>query len=288
MQHKEHCTIHRGKKNVISTLPSINRRTAIVPAATPTPVSTQNLAASRTDTMSNRSFALLEHGRCRATWKQQMNPGQVMELDLNAVSASPAEEHLVSVTKTMKTKIQCPCGQSFAKGEVLNMHLRCSKTHLGGKHMFEPRSKATTPGSVPLTARSLPPTSVPPAYTSVSGTIPSSKLSIAPPARNKPGDDSLISSLASLNLDSVSTRARPLVASSVCMCGRTFTDQEALEQHKGDARRLAWQGKRKTTVEVFNTPRPQYHEDEHLQNMSVALTRQHSVGEYWQKKLVRP
>lgn len=286
LQHKEHCTTHQEKKNVTSKPLSINRSTTIVPATAPIPASSQKPAASMADTMSNRPLALPEHGRCPATWKQQMNmpsalsdPGQVMELDLDAASASTAGEYLISPAETMKTTIRCPCGQSFAKEKLLNKHLRYSQTHLAGKHRSEPRFKITTPGSVPFKAPPLPPTSVPPAYTSVPGMIPSSTLSIVPSARNEPVADSLLYSLASLNLDSVSTRARPLEASLVCMCGRTFTDQETLEKHKRDARRLAWQGKRKTTVQVFNTPRPQYHKDEYLQDMSIALARQHAVGD---------
>ncbi|KAH6613219.1 hypothetical protein C7974DRAFT_77136 [Boeremia exigua] len=286
LQHKEHCTTHLEKRNVTHKPSSINRSTTIVPATAPIPAPSQKPAVSMSDTVSNRSLAFPEHGCCPATWERQMNmpsalsdPGRVMELELNAASASTAGEYLISPAETMKTTIRCPCGQSFAKEKLLNKHLQYSKTHLTGKPRSEPRFKITTPGSVPFKALHLPPTSVPPAYTSVPGMIPSSILSIVPSARNEPVDDSLLYSLASLNLDSVSTRARPLEASLVCMCGRTFTDQETLEKHKRDARRLAWQGKRETTVKVFNTPRPQYHKDEYLQDMSIALARQHAVGD---------
>lgn len=104
-------------------------------------------------------------------------------------------------------------------------------------------------------------------------------FSIAPSAQKKTEADSLITALESLNLGSVPARARISEASLVCMCGITFTDQEALEQHKRNAGRLAWQGKTRTTAEAFNTPRPQYHKDDYLQEMSIALARQRFVAD---------
>jgi hypothetical protein len=63
------------------------------------------------------------------------------------------------------------------------------------------------------------------------------------------------------------------------MCGRTFTNRKALEQHKQDAGQQASQEKGERKEKVFKKHRPQYQEDEYLRDMSAALARQHYGGE---------
>jgi hypothetical protein len=76
--------------------------------------------------------------------------------------------------------------------------------------------------------------------------------------RNEQCDNSMISFFASLDLESVSIRRTPSVVKFACICRCISTKQKALKQHK----RLVWKTERKKRKTVFETPRPNYHEDE--------------------------
>jgi hypothetical protein len=89
--------------------------------------------------------------------------------------------------------------------------------------------------------------------------------------QNQEDDNTLVSSFASLNLESVSSQARPLVARFPCVCGRIFICQEALAKHKQE---VGWWEKGKKRDKMFITPRPQYQEDEDLHVMAALLARQ--------------
>jgi hypothetical protein len=197
---------------------------------------------------------------------------QVLELYSGAGSVSAAGERPIPPAEASAKKIHCPCEQSFANEKALNHHLRCWKTHQAGKPMSASKFEATTPGSVPFTTPHPSPTLISPASGPVPGTVPFSALSLASLfpctgghafetqqvldlhkrdclyhkrqadqslTQKEQWDDSLVSSFAFLNLEPVLTRAKPSVARFDCMCGRMFTNEKALEQHKRDARRLA-------------------------------------------------
>ncbi|KAF1939281.1 hypothetical protein EJ02DRAFT_299452, partial [Clathrospora elynae] len=256
----------------------------------------------------------LQHRRLHGTYQKEehvisttpSSNQRALEFYSGAGSVSAAGDRPIPPAEAKK--IQCPCGKSFANKKALNKHLRYSKTHQPGKPMSASDFKATTPGSVPFTAPRSPPTLISLASDPVVGTSPSSLLSLASLfpctcghafetqrvldlhkrdclyhkrqanqslARNEQSDDFLVSSFASLNLESVSTRARPSVDSFACMCGRVFTNENALEQHKQDARRLAWSGKGKRREKIFKTPRPQYQEDDYLRDLAAVLAQQH-------------
>ena len=93
-------------------------------------------------------------------------------------------------------------------------------------------------------------------------------------AQNQEEDNSLISSFASLSLESVSTQAWPLVAKFACVCGRIFTCQKALAKHKQEKARLAWREKGERREKMFKTPRPQYQENEDLRDRAAIFARQ--------------
>jgi hypothetical protein len=180
--------------------------------------------------------------------------------------------------KTTAKRIQCPCGRSFANDEALKKHLRYSKTHQVGSSGSGSKSKATARESMP----SLVPCS-PPALGELPGTIPSSLLVAAPflictcghrfetqrildlhkrdslyhklhphkpPSRNSIQEDLLVSSFASLNLQ---TQARPRVTRFTCVCGATFTDQKALEHHNQIAAQFARRNERERRKREFVT-----------------------------------
>ncbi|KAI0568173.1 hypothetical protein PtrEW4_011808, partial [Pyrenophora tritici-repentis] len=143
----------------------------------------------------------------------------------------------------------------------------------------------------PFTAPHSPPTSIPPAFGPVPGTIASSVLSLHKRdslyhrrqadkslTQNQQQDSSLVSSFAFMKLEPVLTQIGPSVARFACVYGRTFTSQEALEKHEVEKRRLAWpEGERRE--KIFKTPRPQYQEDENLRDICAALARQNYGGE---------
>ncbi|KAH7108867.1 hypothetical protein B0J11DRAFT_449437, partial [Dendryphion nanum] len=173
-------------------------------------------------------------------------------------------------------------------------------------------SKGKPPDSVPFMVPQSPPTPIHPASGPVPGTIPSSMLSRAllftctcghafetqrvmdlhkrdslfhkrqaeeSPTGYEQWDDSLVTSFASINLESVSIRIMPSVAGFSCICGSIFINQKALEQHKQDARRYAWQVKGGRREKKSKSPRPQYQKDEYLHDMAAVLARQCCGGE---------
>jgi hypothetical protein len=307
LRHKRLCGIHQKKENIISTAPSSNQRTATVPAkaSPPKPV------ARWCGRMFKNHHALQKHGCHCAVHKQQTNAhsassdsAQVLELYSGAGSVSAAEERPIPSAEAPAMKIYCPCGRSFANEKALNQHLRCSKTHQAGKLTSASKFEATTPGLVPYTTPHPSPTLISPCSGPVPGTVSSSALSLAPLfpctcghafqtqqvlnlhkrdslyhkqqadqslTRKEKWDDSLVSSFAFLNLEPVLTQAKPSVARFDCMCGLMFTNEKALEQHKRDARRFAWQEKVERRETIFKTPRPQYREDEYLRDLAAAL-----------------
>ena len=240
------------------------------------------------------------------------DPSQALELNSGAASMLAAEERPIPSAEFTAKKTQCPCGRSFTSEKALNKHLRYSKTHQLGKPVLPSASKGKIPGLVPFMVPHSPATSVHPASDPVPGTIPSSVLSLASlftctcghvfesqrtmdihkrdslthkrqadksPTRHEQWDSSLVSSFASMNLEPVSTRVMPSVARFNCICGRIFSNQEALEEHKQHARRHLWQEKGERREKKFKTPRPQYRKDEYLHDMSAALARQCNSGE---------
>jgi hypothetical protein len=88
-------------------------------------------------------------------------------------------------------------------------------------------------------------------------------------------DDLLISSFAYLRLQP----AQPLVTSLICMCGHTFTSQEALEKHKAEKRQLTRSKVGEGIQKTFKTPRPQYQEDDYLRDNCAALARRNDIVE---------
>jgi hypothetical protein len=240
--HKRLCANHQNMESIISTNPSSNRKTATAP-----PAARASILASTSD------------------------------------------------------KILCPCGQSFTTEKKLEKHLRYSKTHQTGKPRTGSTPRGTIAVSVPITAPHSSPTPISLALGLVPPTISSPVTSIVPYTyaqafetqrvldlqkrdslyhrrqgdrlltQNQEDDNTLVSSFASLNLESVSSQARPLVARFSCVCGRTFICQEALTKHKQDERRRE-KGERRD--KMFMTPRPQYQEDEGLHAMVALLARQ--------------
>jgi hypothetical protein len=197
-------------------------------------------------------------------------------------------------------KILCPCGQSFTTEKKLEKHLRFLTTHQAWKPRTGSTPKGTIAVSVPITAPHLSPTPISPAL-GLPPAISSPVTSIVPYTygqafeiqrvvdqqkrdslyhrrqgdrlltQNQEDDNTLVSSFASLNLESVSSQARPLVARFPCVCGRIFSCQEALAKHKQEVR---WWEKGEKRDKMFITPRPQYQEDEDLHAMAALLARQ--------------
>jgi len=317
-RHKLFCGTHQ-KENVLRTTPSSDRSFAIVPARASISASSPKPVACWCGRTFKNHHALRQHGCYCAVYKQQTNahstssdPSQVLELNSSADSAPASGERSIPPAKFTVTKTQCLCGQSFANEKALNKHLRYSKTHQVGKPGSSSISKGKTPGSVPFIVPHSPPTPIHPASGPVPGTIPSSVLSRASlftctcghafetqrvmdlhkrdslihkrqaeesPTGYEQWDDSLVTSFASINLESVSTRIMPSGARFSCICGCIFIDQKALEQHKQDARRHAWQVKGERREKKFKTPRPQYQKDEYLHDMAAVLARQYCGGE---------
>ncbi|KAF1844474.1 uncharacterized protein K460DRAFT_369324 [Cucurbitaria berberidis CBS 394.84] len=214
-----------------------------------------------------------------------------------------------SIPASTPKKILCPCGQSFTKERKLENHLRYSKTHQAGKPRTGFTPKGTTPVSVPITAPHSSQTSISSGLGLLPGTISSSVASLIrctcgqafetqqvldlhkrdslycgqqadkSLTQNKQEDNSLVSSFASLNLESVSTQAGPLVARFYCVCGRPFTSQKALAKHKQEKARNVWREKGERREKMVKTPRPQYQEDEDLRDRAAVFARQYYGGE---------
>jgi hypothetical protein len=245
--------------------------------------------------------AYLGHKRLCATHQEGENNIFMTPSSNRRAATVPAR---ASVPASTPKKILCPCGQRFKTERKLENHLRSSKTHQAGKPRtgFTPRS--TTSVSVPITASHSSTTSISPALGPVPGTISSSVASLIPCTcgqafetqrvldlhkrdspyhkrqadksltQNQQEDNSLASSFASLNLESVSTQPWPLVARVACVCGRTFTCQKALAKHKQEKGRLAWREKEEKREKMFKMPRPQYQEDEELRDRAAIFARQ--------------
>ena len=302
-RHKLFCGAHQ-KESVLRTTPSSEQSFSIMPASSPKPV-----VCWCGRTFKNH-HALRQHGCHCAVYKQQKNahstssdPSQVLELNSSADSAPATGERSILSAKFTAKKSRCPCGQSFASEKALNKHLQYSKTHQVGKPASSPTSKGKTPGSVPYMVPQSPPNPIHP----VPGTIPYSMLSRAllftctcghaletqrimdlhkhdslihkrqveeSPTGYEQWDDSLVTSFASINLESVSARIIPPASRFSCICGSEFSNQQALQQHKRGARRCAWQVKGERREKNFKSPRPQYQRDEYLHDMAAVLARQ--------------
>jgi hypothetical protein len=318
-QHKSICSIHRKEENAVSITARSNRKFATIPAKASISASSPKPVACWCGRTFRNNHVFREHGRYCAMYKQQTNarsassdPAKSLELNSGASSVSAAGEHPIPLADSTAKKIQCPCGQSFGNEKALNKHLRYSKTHQLKNSGSVPTSKAKTPGSVPFMAPHSPPTSVPPTSGPVPGTIPLSVLPLASPfpytyghvfktqrvldlhkrnslfhkqqadespTRNEQWDDSLVSSFASLRLESVPTRVTPSVGGFTCVCGCEFTNRKALEQHERDARGYAGQKIAERKKKIFSMPRSQYQADEDLRDLAAVLARQYSGWE---------
>ena len=311
LRHKSSCDTHQREENVTT---SSSRRFATTSAR----VSPKPIACWCGRTFKNH-YALQQHTSYCVAHKQQTNvrsdsldPAQVSKLNSDMSSVSAVGKLSNPPAESAANKIQCPCGQRFANEKALNKHLRYSKTHQAGKPGSASTLKAQPLGKAPIAA---PPSRLSftrPVSNPVPGTIPSSTLSQVSliyctcgrafetqrvldqhkrdslihkrqadeSATRRQRVDSLVSSFASLNLQSASIWATPSEAGFACECGRDFTSRKALEQHKRDARRHAWSGKGEMREKPFKTPRPQYQADEDLRDRAAVFVRQYGrVGD---------
>jgi hypothetical protein len=248
LEHKQLCAIHQEGRKIISMTPSSNLSAATVPARASIPAPT---------------------------------PKEILR----------------------------PCGQSFTTKKTQEKHLRYSKTHQAGKNRTGCSPNGKLPVSVPAMAAYSSPTTISPALGLVPDTISFSVAAIIPYTcgkasetqplldlherdslyhrrqadksltQNQEENNFLVSSFASLNLASVSTRARPSVARFICVCGEAFTCQKDLAKHEQEKRRLVWPEKGQRRENMFKTPRPQYQPDEDLRNLAAILARQCYEGE---------
>jgi acetone carboxylase gamma subunit len=311
VQHKVLCKIFQKKGNGISITQSSRRKAATVPARFSSSASSRRPVSCWCGS-TFKNYQAPQTCECRYTvYKQQTNahlassdpiqlPIQLPMLDLGSDLVSSAEKRSTSTAEVTAQKIQCSCGQNFANEKMLKTHMRYSKAHQVGNLQPATNSNATTPCTVLFTAPQSPPTSIPPASGPVPGTFPSSVLVKASLLlctcgysfktqrildlhkrdsifHKRQWDDSIITSLASLNLGSQSTQARPPVARCKCICGRTFTNQAALEHHTRDNKRPALQDEGEGTAKISKTPRPQYQADEYLQEMAECFAQQYRV-----------
>ncbi|KAH9861559.1 hypothetical protein J1614_011309 [Plenodomus biglobosus] len=312
LRHKRLCGTHEDDNGAKSRFRTANRRAATATAG----ISSPKPVVCSGDRTFKPYYTLQNHGRHYSMHEQKTNaqsadsnPTQVVDSHLDADSVSMARGHSILPAEPIARRIQCPCGQSFANENALNKHIRYSKRHQEEQPRSASKYKSTVPGPMPFTDRHSPSTSIPPGSDPVPGTIPSSALSTAsliqctcghafetqrilnlhkrdslyhkrqsdqPVTQDEPWDDSLISSFASLNLQPASTRPRPSIARFTCICGLNFTNLKTLEQHKREAARRAWQGKKDEGKEkMFKTPRPQNKEDEYLRDPAAVYAQQY-------------
>lgn len=312
LRHKRLCGTHQDGNGTTYALRTAHWRTATVPAG----ISSPNPVVCPCGRTFITHYALQNHGRHCSVHAQKTNvqsadsnSTQGVDSHLDADSISTARGHSILPAEPTAKRIQCPCGQSFANEKALNRHIRYSKTHRKEQPRSASKYGSIVPGPMSFTNRNSLSTSIPPASDPVPGTIPSSALSTAlliectcghafetqrilnlhkrdslyhkrqsdqPVTQNEPWDDSLVSSFASLNLQPASARPKPSTARFTCMCGLKFTNQKALQQHKREAGRLAWQEKKDAGKEkMFKTPRPRYQEDEYLRDLAAVHAQQY-------------
>ncbi|KAH7078944.1 hypothetical protein BKA63DRAFT_507443 [Paraphoma chrysanthemicola] len=261
------------------------------------------------NTSKNHDKSQRHRCRCGVRWQQMSARSTTVELvqapesSLGAGSGVVAMKRPIPPAEATAQKIWCACGRKFANEKRLKEHLRYSTTHEAERLGSGSTPKGRTSVSVPFTAPQSNPTSTPLVLGPVTGTIPSSVLTVASlisctcghtfetkrilqlHKRNslyhkreadkslthyQQEDNSLVSSLASMRLEPVSTQAGP----SIARCASKKAPEKPKE--KGQ---LARPGKEERREKPFRTPRPQYQEDEYLRDMSAALARQNCIAE---------
>jgi hypothetical protein len=251
----------------------------------------------------------LQHKRvCSFYSDEEYDSSQRMDgnsLD-RATSSSSIPDFVLAVSpsEARATRLQCPCGRSFANDKALDQHIQCSKIHQASNSGSASKSKATAPASVPSVAPHSPPASILTVSGPLPGWIPSSELvpdpfltytygyafetqrildlqkydSLyykqhvdQPPTRNENRDDSLVSLFESLNIQ---PQARPSVARFSCKCGSIFPNQNALEHHKREIAQLSLRKMEERKEKPFTTPRPSYQVDQDLRDLATIIARQ--------------